>query len=77
MIQDLIRQTWAVFYNVRYVSDLLRSMGFSYQKAKFISSHLNEEKRKVWRKKTWQEIKRLAAQKKACILFGDECSFAQ
>ncbi len=77
MVQDLIEKRFGVSYHPHYVSTLLRNLGFSFQKARFISDHLNEAKRKEWMAETWPKILRLAAAKKALILFGDEASFAQ
>jgi len=77
MIQSLIYQRFGVEYSVHYISQLLKNMGFSYQKAKFVSDHKNPEKRKEWLEKTWPEILRIAKEKNAYILFGDEASFPQ
>lgn len=77
MIQSLIHATFNVFYSVHYISQLLRNMGFSYQKAKFVSDHLNKEKRAQWLEKTWPDILALAKEKNAYLLFGDEVSFPQ
>lgn len=52
-------------------------MGFSYQKAKFESDHKDPEKRKEWLEKTWPSLLKLAKEKNALILFGDEASFPQ
>ena len=52
-------------------------MGFSYQKAKFAADHKDPEKRKKWLEEKWPEIIKLAEEKNACILFGDEASFPQ
>ena len=52
-------------------------MGFSYQKARFVSDHLNPEKREQWLSKKWPEILKLARSKNAYLLFGDEASFPQ
>ena len=52
-------------------------MGFTYQKAKFVSDHLNEEKRNQWLTKTWPEILALVKEQNAYLLFGDEASFPQ
>jgi hypothetical protein len=52
-------------------------MGFSYQKAKFISDHLDEKARREWLERTWPEIRRLAYEKDSLVLFGDEVSFPQ
>jgi hypothetical protein len=50
---------------------------FGYQKARFVSDHLNEAKRLEWRHTRWPKILRQAKQRKALLLFGDEASFAQ
>ena len=79
LIQDLIHNRFEVEYSVHYVAELLRNMGFSYQKARFVSDHLDKVavSREQWMKETWPEIKQLAEQKGGMILFGDEASFAQ
>lgn len=77
MIQDLIFEHFGVLYSVNYISQLLKNMGFSYQKAKFVSDHLDEQKRKEWIEDTWPEILKLAHEKGSLILFGDETSFPQ
>lgn len=77
MVQDLIEKRFGVCYHPHYVSTLLRSLGFSFQKARFVSDHLNEQKRQEWMEQTWPKIVSLAAAKNALILFGDEASFAQ
>lgn len=77
MIQQLIYDHFGVFYNVFYIAQLLKNLGFSYQKAAFVSDHLDEGKRHVWRTMTWPQILRLAKARKALLLFGDEVSFPQ
>jgi transposase len=77
MLQELIFDRYGVLYSVHYISQLLKNMGFTYQKARFVSDHLDEEKRKKWLSETWPEILSLAEKKKAHILFGDEASFPQ
>jgi transposase len=77
MIQDLIQRHFGVSYHPHYVATLLHNLGFSYQKARFVSDHLNEAKRLEWRQTRWPRILRQARQKKALLLFGDEVSFAQ
>jgi hypothetical protein len=77
MIQYLIYERFGVFYSVCYIAQLLKNMGFSYQKAAFVSDHKDPEKRKEWLEKTWPEIIKLANAKRAAILFGDEASFPQ
>lgn len=77
MIQHLIQERFGVLYSVNYLSQLLRNMGFSYQKARFVSDHLNPQKREEWMQQTWPEILALAKRKRAYLLFGDEASFPQ
>jgi len=77
MIQHLIKDRFGVSYNVFYIAELLKNLGFSYQKAAFVSAHLDEVTRRRWRSKTWTQILRLAREKKALLLFGDEASFPQ
>src|SRR5215468_4203060 len=77
MIQDLIQRQFGVEYHPHYLCTLLKNMGFSYQKARFVSDHLNEAKRLEWRQTRWPKILRQARQKQALLLFGDEASFAQ
>lgn len=77
LVQDLIWHQFGVLYNAHYVCDLLKSLGFSYQKARFVSDHLDEMKRLVWMKQTCPELKRQAQAVNGLFLFGDEASFAQ
>jgi transposase len=77
MIQQLIHERFGIYYNVFYIAQLLRNLGFSYQKAAFVSAHLNDEKRQEWCTTTWPHILTLATAKKALLLFGDEASFPQ
>jgi transposase len=77
LIQDLILQRFNVTYHPHYICQLLDQLGFSFQKARFISDHLDEAARDLWLTETWPEIVRLARKKHALILFGDEVSFAQ
>jgi transposase len=77
MIQQMISERFGVYYNVFYIAQLLKNLGFGYQKAAFVSDHLNEQKRQAWRTTTWPQILRLAKERKALLLFGDEASFPQ
>lgn len=77
LVQSLIQREFGVLYNVHYVSELLRNLGFSYQKARFVSDHLDETTRQQWREQTWPQIVRQARAQGAWLLFGDEASFAQ
>jgi transposase len=77
MSQQLIYERFGGYYNVFYIAQLLKNLGFSYQKAAFVSDHLNEAKRQEWRTTTWPHILRLAKARQALLLFGDEASFPQ
>lgn len=77
LVQQLIQDKFHVTYSVFYIAELLKSLGFSYQKARFVSDHLDEVKRQQWRAETWPQALRLAREKKALLLFGDEASFPQ
>ena len=77
MIQQLIKDRFGVVYNVFYIAELLKNLGFSYQKAAFVSDHLDAVARHRWQRRIWPEILRLARAKKALLLFGDEASFPQ
>jgi transposase len=77
LLQDLIYREFGRLYNAHYVCALVRTLGLSYQKARFVSDHLDEERRRVWLAQEWPAIVRLARARGALLLFGDEASFAQ
>jgi transposase len=56
MIQEWIYQQLGVTYSRFYVAELLHNLGLSYQKARFVSAHLDEEKRKEWIETVWPAI---------------------
>jgi transposase len=76
LIQELIYQKFHVLYNRFYVCELLRNLGFSFQKARFVSDHLDEEARRCWMEQEWPKILSQAKQRRAHLFFGDEASFA-
>lgn len=76
LIQDLIYQKFHVLYNRFYVCELLRNLGFSFQKARFVSDHLDEAARRTWMETEWPRILSEAKQLGASLFFGDEASFA-
>lgn len=76
LIQDLIWQKFHVLYTRFYVCELLRNLGFSFQKARFVSDHLDEEARQRWMESEWPKILNQAKQLDASLFFGDEASFA-
>jgi len=77
VLQDLIYRTFGQFYNAHYICMLVRNLGYSYQKARFVSDHLDEERRRVWLQQEWPALVRRARAGGALLLFGDEASFAQ
>jgi transposase len=77
LVQALIEREFAKTYSVGYLSTLLKNLGFSYQKARFVADHLDEVSRKRWRTRQWPSILRSAKRQGALLLFADEASFAQ
>ena len=77
LIRVLIWREFGVLYNCQYVCTLLHNLGFSFQKARFVSDHLDEARRQAWLNDTWPTILRAAERRKGLILFEDEASFAQ
>jgi len=80
MIKQLIIIKFSVSYNERYLPRLLKKIGLSYQKARFVSSRLDEKEHKAarekWINKTLPEIMEKAKKGDVIVLFGDEVSFA-
>ncbi len=74
MIRELIQTQFGVSYSRFYLCELLGNLGFSYQKARFVSDHLNEEARATWLAETWPQILAEAKANKGLILFGDEAT---
>ena len=77
MIQQVISAEFGILYNVHYLAELLSTLGFSFQKARFVSDHLDTAKRLIWLKETWPTFLAQAKAAKGLLLFGDEASFAQ
>jgi len=77
MVQQMMVERFGVSYNVFYIAQLLKNLGFSSQKAACVSDHLDEQKRQEWRTTTWPQIVRRAQERKALLLFGDAASFPQ
>ena len=80
MIGELIFLRFSVAYNLNYLPTLLKRIGISYQKARFVSDKQEEEAyqqaRKTWLEVTLPELVNKAKQENGVILFGDEVSFA-
>jgi len=77
LVQDLIQRAFGVLYNAHYLAEVLKGLGFSYQKARFVSDHLDEVKRLLWLTQVFPDFKRCAQAAGGWLLFGDEASFAQ
>jgi transposase len=77
LIRVLIWREFGVLYNRHYVCTLLHNLGFSFQKARLVSDHLDEAKRLAWLQDKWPASFRTAKRCKGLILFEDEASFAQ
>ena len=77
LIRVLIWREFGVLYNRHYVCTLLHNLGFSFQKARFVSDHLDAAKRLAWLQDKWPAIVGAAKRCKGLILFEDEASFAQ
>jgi transposase len=76
IIADLIYRRWGILYHRGYLCQLLHNLGFSWQKARFVSDHIDPIKRQEW-KQNWHNIVKQAKQMNALLLFGDEASFPQ
>ena len=77
LIQQVIQREFGVTYNVQYLATLLKSLGFSFQKARFVSDHLDEVARVAWLASTFPAWRAQAEAAGGLLLFGDEASFAQ
>jgi transposase len=77
LVAELIEREFGQHFHPRYVPSLLGKLGFSYQKARFVSDHLAPVRRAEWLEKEWPALVKLAREQKALLLFGDEASFAQ
>jgi transposase len=77
LIRVLIWREFGVLYNCQYVCTLLHNLGFSFQKARFVSDHLDAARRHAWLQEEWPRILRAAKRQHGLILFEDEASFAQ
>jgi transposase len=76
LIQQVVQREFGVTYNVQYLATLLHSLGFSFQKARFVSDHLDEVARAAWLAYTLPAWRAQAEGAGGLLLFGDEASFA-
>ena len=73
----LIWREFGVLSNRHYGCTLLHNLGFSFQKARFVSDHLDAAKRLAWRQDQWPAIVWAAKRCKGLILCEDQASLAQ
>src|SRR5262249_34873 len=64
LIRVLIWREFGVLYNCQYVCTLLHNLGFSFQKARFVSDHLDTARRHAWLQEDWPRILRAATRRK-------------
>ena len=77
LIRVLIWREFGVLYNRQYVCTVLHNLGFSFQKARCVSDHLDAARRQAWLNDKWPTSLRAAKRCQGLILFEDEASFAQ
>jgi transposase len=77
LIRVLIGREVGVLSNRHDVWTLLHNLRFSFQKARFVSDHLDAAKRLAWRQEQWPAIVWAAKRCKGWLLFEDEASLAQ
>lgn len=79
LIAEMIEQLFGKAYHPHYVAELLKNLGYSYQKARFVAERSEEanQKRSLWESETWPNLLAAAKEKGGMLLFGDEASFAQ
>jgi len=71
MIQDLIQRPFGGVYHPYDICTVLQNLGFSYQKARFVSNHLDAGKHREWWQQPWPTVLRRARQRKTFLLVGD------
>jgi transposase len=76
LIQQVIQREVGVTYTVQYLATLLQGLGFSFQKARFVSDHLDEVARAAWLAYVFPAWRAQAEAAGGLLLFGDEASFA-
>jgi transposase len=77
VIRGLIWREFGVLSNRQYVGTLLSNRGFSFQKARCVSDHLDAAKRLAGLQDPWPAIVRAAKRGQGVILFDEEASLAQ
>lgn len=75
MIQLMIVREWGKEYAIKYIPELLKSLGLSYKKMELFSFREDLDARRKWHDETWPELARQAKIEGAAILFEDESTF--
>lgn len=68
LLRVLIWREFGVLYNRHYVGTLLPNLGFSFQKARCVSDHLDAATRLAWLQDQWPAIVRAATHRGGLIL---------
>ena len=76
LVQEVLHREFGCTYHIHYVAALLKNLGFSFQKARFVADHLDEARRQEWLLTTWPAWHAQAKAARGLLLFGDEASFA-
>src|SRR5256885_7627098 len=69
LIRVLIWREFGVLYNCQYVCTLLHNLGFSFQKARFVSDHLDAARRHAWVQEGMARVPRGAKRQHRLVLF--------
>jgi transposase len=76
-IKHLIFEKFKKILSVKYTApEILKSIGFSFRKAKVEIGNKNDVLRGIWAEKTWPKILATAEKQGAHIFFGDEAFFS-
>ena len=77
LIGQVVWREFGVASTVQDLATLLKNLGFSFQKARFVSDHLDAVARAAWLAHTWPAWRQRAAEAGGLLLFGAEARFAQ
>lgn len=75
LIQDFIFRQWGKEYAIKYIPELLKSLGLSHKKMELFSHRADQRIQATWLIKVWPELLQKARQEGAVILYEDESTF--
>lgn len=77
LVQEHIKKKYKISYSESYINQLLRNLGFSYKKPKFVYKQepVDVYKQLKWLRKDFAEIVEKAKQRQAIVIFIDESTF--